>query len=216
MRYLWANGVKFKVLGRAPTFVAHGVDSTAHVPAGALVKTILAEADHQYWMVVVPSSVGVDALALRRALRTNQLDLITDADIEKRILDCGRGELSPFGDLYGFPVIVEKSLTEQREIAFNAGSRSDFIVMKFDDYERMVRPMIAEFALPSLFAGVAPIKRNIQVANSPDSIPMPLKAARKVRAAASVSNHFQHAVEWGSPNEVLTRTINPDVKGSLQ
>ena len=195
MRYLWANGVKFKVIGRAPTFVAHKVDSAARISARDLVKTILAKADHQYWVVVVSSNVGVDGLALRRALRANQVDLITDADIEKRILDCGREELSPFGDLYGFPVIVDKLLTKQPEIAFNAGPRGDLIVMKFDDYERMVRPMVAEFATSSLFAGVAPMKRNFQVANSPGSIPMHLKGARKVRAAASVSNHFQHAAE---------------------
>lgn len=177
MRHLWANKAKFRVVGRVPMFLMHYVDSTAHVPAKTFVKTILVKTDHQYWMVVVPSDVEIDDLALRKALQTKQLDIMTDAD-KNHIMDCRGEALSPFGDLYGFPVIVEKLLAEQREIEFNAGSRTDFIVMKLVDYERMVQPIVAQFAASSWFGRSGTTVDNIPDANSIKHVPTLLRAAR--------------------------------------
>ncbi len=179
MRYLWANGVKFRVVGRVPTFLTHYVDSTAHVPAETFAKTILAKTDHQYWLVVVSSDVDVNKIALRTALHAKQLDLLTDADLETLIPDCRVKGIAPFGALYGFPVVVEKSVAVQREIAFNPGSRTDFISMRFDDYERLVQPIVAEFAASSLFGRRRTAVGKISPANRIEHVPMLLKAARK-------------------------------------
>jgi Ala-tRNA(Pro) deacylase len=48
--------------------------------------------------------------------------------------------------LYALPVVVDKALVEDDEIVFNACTHSQSIKMKFDEYQRLVRPIIAEIA----------------------------------------------------------------------
>jgi Ala-tRNA(Pro) deacylase len=54
-------------------------------------------------------------------------------------------------------VLVSQSLTEDEEIAFNAGSHRDLIKMSYEDFERLVRPKILAFstarhARPNLYS----------------------------------------------------------------
>jgi Ala-tRNA(Pro) deacylase len=58
--------------------------------------------------------------------------------------------MPPFGNLYDIPVYVDKELTWDQEIAFNAGTHRELIKMRFEDFLRLVKPDIAPLA-----AGVA-------------------------------------------------------------
>jgi Ala-tRNA(Pro) deacylase len=40
-------------------------------------------------------------------------------------------------------VVVDEALTEDREIAFNAGTHTELIVMPYAEFERLVSPWIA-------------------------------------------------------------------------
>jgi Ala-tRNA(Pro) deacylase len=42
---------------------------------------------------------------------------------------------------------VEEKLTEDREIAFNAGSHNELTRMKYEDFERLVNPVVGRFAM---------------------------------------------------------------------
>jgi Ala-tRNA(Pro) deacylase len=55
--------------------------------------------------------------------------------------------MPPFGNLYGMPVYVADSLTEDEEIAFNAGSHTQLVKMAYRDFERLVQPEVMRFAV---------------------------------------------------------------------
>jgi len=55
--------------------------------------------------------------------------------------------MAPFGNLYGLPVYVDKSLAEDAEIVFNAGTHIDTIRIKYADFARLVRPVIIDAAI---------------------------------------------------------------------
>jgi len=50
-----------------------------------------------------------------------------------------------FGNLYGMDVYAAESLTENDQIAFNAGSHTEVIKMAYKDFERLVRPRVVSF-----------------------------------------------------------------------
>jgi len=50
--------------------------------------------------------------------------------------------MPPFGNLYGLDTFVEESLTDDEEIAFNAGTHTELIRMAYRDYEELVRPRV--------------------------------------------------------------------------
>ncbi len=54
--------------------------------------------------------------------------------------------MPPFGNLYGMPVFVAERLTGDEEIAFCAGSHSELIKMRYDDFERLTRPTVIPLA----------------------------------------------------------------------
>jgi Ala-tRNA(Pro) deacylase len=54
--------------------------------------------------------------------------------------------MPPFGNLYSMDVFVAIPLTEDEEIAFNAGSHSELIRLPYRDFERSFRPRAGDLA----------------------------------------------------------------------
>ena len=60
--------------------------------------------------------------------------------------DCEVGAMPPFGNLYDLPVYVAAALTEDKDIAFNAGTHTDVIKISYSDFEKLVKPAIGAFS----------------------------------------------------------------------
>ena len=60
---------------------------------------------------------------------------------------CEVGSLPPFVNLCGMDVFVGKPLQDNEETAFNAGSHTELVRLGYKDFERLVRPKIADFAV---------------------------------------------------------------------
>lgn len=149
VRYLTDNNIHFRLLRHIPVFKAHDVAEAAPVPDSELAKTLLVKAGTIYWMVVLRADQRLNERLLQHALEVHHVHLAHEEDLETLFPDCEIGAMPPFGNLYGFPVIVDKSLAEDEEIIFNACTHQESIRMKFADYERLVKPMIAELTAPS-------------------------------------------------------------------
>ncbi len=50
--------------------------------------------------------------------------------------------MPPFGNLYDMGVYVAEQLTEDEEIAFNAGSHTELVRMAYRDYANLVTPQV--------------------------------------------------------------------------
>ena len=50
--------------------------------------------------------------------------------------------MPPFGNLYDMDVYVAEQLTEDEEIAFNAGSHTELVRMSYKDFATLVMPKI--------------------------------------------------------------------------
>ena len=103
--------------------------------------------DGETAMAVLPGSQKVDLPLLRDALGAERVTLVREAAFRDRFPECDLGAMPPFGNLYGMPVYVADSLTEDEEIAFNAGSHTELVRMAYRDFERLVRPRVMRFAV---------------------------------------------------------------------
>lgn len=152
IKYLTANNVSYRLLRHVPAFNAHSVAQATHVPDTALAKTLLVKAGKVYWMAVVRGDQRLSERLLKRALEVHHAYLAHEEDLDLLFPDCEIGAMPPFGNLYGFPVIVDKTLADDDEIVFNACTHSDSIRMKFAEYDRLVHPIVAEIAQPEFLA----------------------------------------------------------------
>jgi len=54
--------------------------------------------------------------------------------------------MPPFGPLYGQTVYVDAMLALEPEIVFNAGTHREAIAMRWNDFVKIVNPIVGRFA----------------------------------------------------------------------
>jgi Ala-tRNA(Pro) deacylase len=59
--------------------------------------------------------------------------------------DCETGAEPPFGSLYGLPVWVDACFPAAGDFTFQAGNHHEVVRMKYAEYERLAKPVVAEF-----------------------------------------------------------------------
>lgn len=140
--YLDENGKKYIVMKHSEAFTAQEVAASAHIPGKDMVKTVIVRVDGDIKMVVLPSTHDVDFNSVKDALDADEVELASEEEFEELFPDCELGAMPPFGNFYDIDTLVAESLTEDSEIAFNAGTHKEVVKMAYSDYEELVQPQI--------------------------------------------------------------------------
>jgi len=96
---------------------------------------------------VLPATDHVDLRLLKKAAGVKKAKLAGEKEFKDLFPDCEIGAMPPFGNLYDLEVYVAASLAGDEDIAFNAGSHTELIKMAYADFERLVKPKVAEISL---------------------------------------------------------------------
>jgi Ala-tRNA(Pro) deacylase len=147
-QHLDKNRVKYVTIAHSPAFTAQEVAATAHVPGREMAKTVMVKLDGKIVMVVLPASERVVFDLLRDAVGARSAELASEAEFASLFPGCERGAMPPFGNLSGLDVYVDRDLASDEAIAFNAGSFTEVIRMRYADFARLVQPKVAKFATP--------------------------------------------------------------------
>ena len=115
-----------------------------------MAKTVIVKLDGKTAMAVLPSSYHIDFDKLAKAAGASKASLATEKEFGDLFPGCDVGSMPPFGNLYGLDVLVAPPLPDDEEIAFNAGSHTELVRLRYKDFERLVRPKIADFALAGI------------------------------------------------------------------
>jgi Ala-tRNA(Pro) deacylase len=121
-------------------YTAQEVAAAQHVPGQKMAKTIVVKADDQFVLVILPAVLKIDMKALRGELPFKHVELASEKEFGGLFPDCEVGAMVPFGNLYNLSVYVDRSLSADEEIVFNAGTHVDTIKIRYQDFERLVQP----------------------------------------------------------------------------
>ena len=144
--FLDTYGVKYVVISHSKAYTAQGIAAVAHSSGKELAKTVIVKLDGALAMAVLPASYQVDLASLKRAIGVQVAELASEREFKQHFPDCETGAMPPFGNLYGIPVYVDETLTDDEEIAFNAGSHHELIRLAYADFERLVGPEVMSFS----------------------------------------------------------------------
>lgn len=144
--FLDEHRVRYVAISHSKAYTAQGIAAIAHISGRELAKTVIVKLDGDLAMAVLPASYHVDLELLRRRTGVQKAELATEHEFKQHFPDCETGAMPPFGNLYGIPVYVDETLTQDREIAFNAGSHYELIKLSYADFERLVKPEVMEFS----------------------------------------------------------------------
>jgi Ala-tRNA(Pro) deacylase len=145
--FLDSERIQYVVISHSPAFTAQQIAASAHVKGRELAKTVMVKIDGELAMAVLPASQKVNLDRLRETAGADQVELASEREFRDRFPDCDLGAMPPFGNLYGLEVYVADGLTEDDEIAFNAGSFTELVRMSYGDFERLVQPTVLRFAV---------------------------------------------------------------------
>ncbi len=150
-RFLDENGVRYVTVSHSTAYTAQEIAASAHVKGKELAKTVMIKVDGEMTMAVLPASFQVDLYLLMDAFDAEKVELATEDEFKGLFPHCEVGAMPPFGNLYDMDVHVAQELTEDREIAFNAGSHTELVKLAYEDFARLVRPRVLDFsAVPQL------------------------------------------------------------------
>ncbi len=148
-QYFRENGVGFQAMTHPAAYTAQEVAAAQRVPGKQVAKVVLVLADGKPVMLVMPASYRIDFAKLKRGLGAQEVQLAHERDFSALFPDCDTGAMPPFGNLYDVPVYVDRALTADAEIVFQAGTHRDTLKITYADYARLARPIVADFATHS-------------------------------------------------------------------
>ncbi len=146
-QYFRENGVRYELTTHPEVYTAQEVAAVQHVPGRLVAKVVMALVDGTLTALVLPAPNRVDFARLKSALGAREARLAREQEFAHVFPDCEVGAMPPFGNLYNVPVVVDRQLTEDPYIVFNAGTHRETMKIAYADFARLASPRVADFSV---------------------------------------------------------------------
>ena len=144
--FLRQTNVPYSVFHHPRAYTAQEEAAVAHVPGRDWAKAVICFADGHPIQAVLPADRVVNLNKLADLAGARAIRLAREDELEWLFPECERGAMPPLGPLYKQRVFVDEALTREHEIVFNAGTHSDSIVMRYEDFASVTRPVVGQFS----------------------------------------------------------------------
>ena len=146
IEYLNESNVPYEILHHPEAFTAQRIAEAEHVKGEHHAKVVMVKSGEQRFMIVLPADRRVDLEKVEQ-ITGHTVSLDTESEFSSLFPDCAVGTMPPFGNLYGLPTYVDRSLVQEDYIVFEAGTHTDSIKLSYPAYEKIARPQIADLAM---------------------------------------------------------------------
>ena len=140
------NKVRYEILHHPEAVTAQRIAQAEHVKGRHHAKVVILKSGEQHIMAVLPADHQIDLEKVGKVIGKTA-SLAKESEFKSLFPDCAIGAMPPFGNLYGLRTYVDKNLAEQDYIVFEAGTHTDAIKMSYGDYEKAVKPKVADLAI---------------------------------------------------------------------
>jgi len=144
--YLEEQGIRYHVIHHRRDYTAQGAAADTHTPGREFAKSVVLRVDGSFAIAVLPAHCRIDLEKARRELGAQAMALATEEEIQRLCPDCEVGAEPPFGNLYGLPVYLDRQLTADEQITFNAGTHEDAVRIRTGDFQRAANPRVLDLA----------------------------------------------------------------------
>lgn len=144
-QFLNHHEINYLIIQHSPAFTAQGNAEAAHVSGRYFAKTVTVSVDDCLALVAIPAMRRLDLPAFARSVGAQRVVLASESEFQNRFPSCELGAMPPFGNLFGMETYVSRDFAQAREIAFNAGSQSEVMLLAWQDYLQLVKPQVLDF-----------------------------------------------------------------------
>ena len=144
--FLRSAHIPYTVVPHRPAFTAQAEAAAARVPGRDWAKVVACFIDGEPVEAVIPAPALVNLDRLLELASGREIRVADEAELSRLFPECEVGAMPPFGPLYGHTVFVDAVLALEPEIVFNAGTHREAIAMRWNDFVKMVNPVVGRFA----------------------------------------------------------------------
>jgi Ala-tRNA(Pro) deacylase len=137
IEYLERRKAKFRRQVHREAFTAAQAAKYSDVCDQNFAKVVMIKVDGVLAMVVLPAHHNLKLSVLSDVLGAAHVRLATEKEFACRFPRCEIGAMPPFGHLYGLQTYLVPLFEDGKEIAFNAGTHSELILMPLEEYLRL-------------------------------------------------------------------------------
>ncbi len=145
-KYLRENGVGFEVKTHDQAFTMQEVAAALHVPGNQVAKVVIVCADDKKVMLVLPAPYRMNIDLVRKMVGAKKARLAKEEEFGDLFPDCATGAMPPFGNLYGVPVYVDRSMGEEPDMVFRIGTHRETMKIAYADFLRLAEPVVGDFS----------------------------------------------------------------------
>ena len=145
-KYLRENGVGFEVKTHEQAFTMQEVAAALHVPGNQVAKVVIVCADKEKVMLVLPAPYRMNVDLVRDMVGANKVRLAKEEEFADLFPDCATGAMPPFGNLYGVPFYVDRSMAEEPDMVFRIGTHRETMKITYADFIRLAQPVVGDFS----------------------------------------------------------------------
>ncbi len=136
--------VAYEVFDHPLAYTAQEIAAAQHVPGKELAKVVMLIVDGDLVMGVITGNQKVDINAVRAGLDAREARLASEDEFTSRFPECEIGAMPPFGNLFDLAVVVDPAVERDEYIYFNAGNHGQTVHLRYEDFERLVKPRVAQ------------------------------------------------------------------------
>ena len=151
-KMLELRGIPFEELHHPEVYTAQEVAQREHVSGHRVAKVVVVIADGRPVELILPASRHVNLERVRTVLHARDIRLATEAEMEKCFADCEVGAIPALRYWKDVDVLMDRSLSVEGPILFQAGTHADAVRLNFRDWYEMVQPQVASFSDPAELA----------------------------------------------------------------
>jgi len=144
-QYLRRNRVPFERIAHPRAVSAQQLAATLHTSGHRVAKTVVLRTERGLWLAVLPASEAVDTERARHILGVSSCRTASEPEFADLFPDCELGAEPPFGQLYRLPVMVDERLSQEERLIVRAGSHTEAMELRFQDFATLEWPLVASF-----------------------------------------------------------------------
>jgi Ala-tRNA(Pro) deacylase len=143
--YLDEQRVPFQAILHPPAFTAQRRAKYLHMSGSRVARAVLLTGPEGFFLAVLPATHRIDLAGLARYWG-GPVRLAREDEVARVFLDCEWGVVSPFGNRYGLPTLIDASLPPDTWIVLEGGTHHEAVLLHCADFERLSGSFRVSFA----------------------------------------------------------------------
>src|SRR5262245_2120026 len=136
VEYLDEQCVPFQTLLHPTAFTAQRLAKYLRIRGSRVARAVLLHSPDGYLLAVLPATHRIDLPRLA-SFWGGPLRLASQGEAARVFRDCEWGVVSPFGNLYGLPTLLDEGLEQEDWIVIEAGTHFDAVRLSPRDFARL-------------------------------------------------------------------------------